>query len=38
MTPKEKKTTTESMELYKQTLTGKNYSPHSMKAYLLWSG
>src|SRR3712207_5970264 len=34
MTPPEKKTTTESIELYKQTLLGKNYSPHSIKAYL----
>jgi len=34
MTPPEKKTTTESIELYKQTLQGKNYSPQSIKAYL----
>src|ERR671923_1919976 len=34
MTPQEKKTTTESIELFKQTLEGKNYSPQSIKAYL----
>ncbi|MDQ3840599.1 MAG: site-specific integrase, partial [Thermoproteota archaeon] len=34
MTPQEKKTTTESIELFKQTLTGKNYSPQSIRAYL----
>ena len=34
MTPPEKKTTTESIELYKQTLEGNNYSPQSIKAYL----
>jgi site-specific recombinase XerD len=34
MTPQEKKTTTESIELYKQTLQGKNYSVQSIKAYL----
>src|SRR5262245_14453252 len=34
MTPPEKKTTTQSIELYKQTLHGKNYSPQSIKAYL----
>src|SRR6266567_6021242 len=34
MTPPEKKTTTESIELYKQTLVGNNYSPQSIKAYL----
>src|SRR5205823_11085054 len=30
----EKKTTTESIELYKQTLQGNNYPPQSIKAYL----
>src|SRR5512135_2277137 len=34
MTPQERKTTTESIELYKQTLQGKNYSIQSIKAYL----
>jgi integrase/recombinase XerD len=34
MTPQEKKTTTESIELYRQTLQGKNYSIQSIKAYL----
>jgi integrase/recombinase XerC len=34
MTPQEKKTTTESIELYRQTLQGKNYSVQSIKAYL----
>jgi site-specific recombinase XerD len=34
MTPQQKKTTTESIELYKQTLQGKNFSPHSLKAYM----
>ena len=34
MTPPEKKTTTESLALYKQTLEGKNYSSQSIKAYL----
>jgi site-specific recombinase XerD len=34
MTPLEKKTTTESIDLFKQTLTGKNYSPQSIRAYL----
>ena len=34
MRPPEKKTTTESLELYKQSLEGNNYSPQSMKAYL----
>jgi integrase/recombinase XerC len=34
MTPQEIKTTTESIELYKQTLQGKNYSVQSIKAYL----
>src|SRR5215217_3182826 len=34
MTPQEKKTTTESIELYKQTLEGNNYSPQSIKAYM----
>ena len=34
MTLLEKKTTTESVELYKQSLEGNNYSPQSMKAYL----
>ena len=34
MTTEKKKTTTESIELYKQTLQGKNYSAQSIKAYL----
>jgi integrase/recombinase XerC len=34
MTPPEKKTTTKSIELYAQTLAGKNFAPLSIKAYL----
>jgi site-specific recombinase XerD len=34
MTPQESKTTSESIELYKQTLAGKNYATPSIKAYL----
>jgi site-specific recombinase XerD len=34
MRPAEKKTTTESIELYKQSLEGNNYSPQSIKAYM----
>ena len=34
MRPQENKTTTESIELYKQSLEGNNYSPQSIKAYL----
>jgi integrase len=34
MRPPEKKTTTESIELYKQSLEGNNYSLQSIKAYL----
>jgi site-specific recombinase XerD len=34
MRPSEKKTTTESIELYKQSLEGNNYSRESIKAYL----
>jgi site-specific recombinase XerD len=34
MTPEDRKTTTESLALYKQTLTGKNYASPSIKAYL----
>src|SRR6266478_5779462 len=34
MRPPEKKTTTESIELYKQTLEGNNYSAQSIKAYM----
>src|SRR5215211_3018222 len=34
MRPDEKKTTTESIELYKQSLEGNNYSRESIKAYL----
>jgi hypothetical protein len=34
MTPQEKKTTTESIALFKQTLEGNNYSPQSIKAYM----
>jgi len=33
MRPSEKKTTTESIELYKQTLEGNNYSQQTIKAY-----
>lgn len=34
MIPQEKKTTTESIAFFKETLTGKNYSPQSIRAYL----
>jgi integrase/recombinase XerC len=34
MTPQQKKTTTESIQLYKETLKGKNFSLLSIKAYL----
>jgi hypothetical protein len=34
MRPSEKKSTTESIELYKQSLEGNNYSLQSIKAYL----
>jgi integrase len=34
MRPEEKKTTTESIELYRESLAGNNYSPESIKAYL----
>ena len=34
MTPQKKKTTTESIALFKQTLEGNNYSPQSIKAYM----
>jgi site-specific recombinase XerD len=34
MRPSEKKTTTESIELYRQSLEGNNYSVQSIKAYL----
>lgn len=34
MTIKDRKTTTESLELYTQTLAGKNFAPLSIKAYL----
>ena len=34
MTPPEKKSTTESIALFKQTLEGNNYSPQSIKAYM----
>jgi site-specific recombinase XerD len=34
MTPQQKKSTTESIELYKETLKGKNFSTLSIKAYL----
>lgn len=34
MTSQQKKTTEESIKLFKETLTGKNYSPQSIKAYL----
>src|SRR5262245_27295391 len=34
MRPSEKKSTTESIVLYEQTLIGKNYSPASIRAYL----
>jgi site-specific recombinase XerD len=32
-TPEKQKTTTHSLALFQQTLTGKNYSPQSIKAY-----
>src|SRR4029453_19297611 len=34
MRPSENKTPTESIELYKQSLEGNNYSPQSIKAYM----
>jgi site-specific recombinase XerD len=34
MTPQQKKTTTESLALYNETLKGKNSSVHSIKAYM----
>jgi hypothetical protein len=34
MRPQEKKSTTESIELYKQSLEGNNYSLQSIKAYM----
>lgn len=34
MTPPTQKTTTKSIVLFKETLTGKNYSPQSIKAYM----
>src|SRR5436189_2421402 len=34
MTPQQKKSTTESITLYKETLTGKNYSRESIRAYI----
>jgi site-specific recombinase XerD len=34
MRPEEKKTTTESIALYRESLAGNNYSPESIKAYL----
>src|SRR2546422_5201712 len=34
MRPSEKKSTTESLALYEQTLQGGNYSPQSIRAYL----
>jgi site-specific recombinase XerD len=34
MTPQDKKTITESIVFFKETLTGKNYSPQSIRAYL----
>jgi site-specific recombinase XerD len=34
MTQQQKKTTTESLTLYQETLVGKNYSPQSIKAYV----
>lgn len=34
MIPQEKKTTTESIGFFKETLIGKNYSPQSIRAYL----
>lgn len=34
MIPQEKKTSTESIALFKQTLEGNNYSPQSIKAYM----
>ena len=38
MRPSEKKTTTESIEFYQQSLEGHNYAPQSMQAYLGASG
>jgi site-specific recombinase XerD len=34
MTPEKKKTTMQSLALYQETLTGNNYSPQSIKAYM----
>src|SRR5690242_5610414 len=34
MLPHKKKTTTESIELFRQTLIGKNYSSETLRAYL----
>src|SRR3954453_1475333 len=34
MIPQEKKTTTESIELFRQTLIGKNFSPETLRAYM----
>ena len=34
MRPEEKKSTTESIELFRESLEGNNYSPESIKAYL----
>jgi hypothetical protein len=34
MVPQQKRTMTESIELYKQTLLGKNYSTESIRAYM----
>src|SRR3954447_22952029 len=34
MAPQQKKSTTESIELFKQTLIGKNYSSETLRAYL----
>src|SRR5215208_4371255 len=34
MTPQQKRTTTESVAIYKQALIGKNFSPQTIKAYI----
>jgi site-specific recombinase XerD len=34
MRPQEKKTTTQSLALFEETLRGKNYAPESIKAYM----
>jgi site-specific recombinase XerD len=34
MTPQQKRTTTESIVIYKQALQGKNFSPQTIRAYM----